>query len=815
MIDKLRIEYGLTDIFDTQYQSIYHKRRKFVLAVAGAVNSGKSSFINYLLESSVCPVGVYETTARLTKITYGPQKLIKLISSTGELTNQYEIDTDEKLRDATQNLIALQGTARNEESCKDIVIIELDRKELENIELWDIPGYDENEYLNTIIEDILNDTDLFFISISITEGVRKTIIDLLQSCFEKHKRQPQVCFIVTKIDEITRNLKANTSLENTLDHVFHRVQDSLSMKLGTDWTSSPFFIPLCTDPEYSLKDFLLSHEQFTRKLTQFCTTTERFNRRCRLEDLIDTIHELFDYDNLDRSIQRDERLTNMLDVHQIDFKTALKIELKEVFIEIHQVVANKIFSNIQPGNDEAVKKMLVYEINEQLKMNHTKIERSISECLDKFYSNLEKNPALKAVIWSYGRRNLYGDPYRTIIGQYQTQVDNLISSEKFYHNQHSLNLADKYYSLRNLPNSSHLNKIKAAVSVLFHSTRIFTNIKEFIVQKSEWKTLNTQFHTDFKSSVEIILDGIAEDISNHIHEILSKQLNTIQENIKRRKLMKASNNVQKIVQFLRMNIDLIVQLYFNLLDQMNRLEYPHCEINDQSILNHNNFPVFAGKLGDADGIEQEEIAAKRVPARNLTWQELRYMNELKHENILRYYGVRKNEAYYDILIQKIDFSLITYIDNLSREEITDKLVDDIFVPITHGLAYLHEQGFIHRDIKPENILVQIRGGEEQSPIFILAGFTLVDPVPLSIQGTQDFLAPELCVNSMENTFITEKVDIFAFGTTIQQILEKLSVIQPGKYVEFWLEMSQRCRLNNPFQRPACQKILQRHKNIIQ
>ncbi len=63
LIDKLRNEYGLTTVLDTQYESIRNQRRKVVLAVAGGLKAGKSSFINYLLESDVCPVGICETTA--------------------------------------------------------------------------------------------------------------------------------------------------------------------------------------------------------------------------------------------------------------------------------------------------------------------------------------------------------------------------------------------------------------------------------------------------------------------------------------------------------------------------------------------------------------------------------------------------------------------------------------------------------------------------------------------------------------------------------------------------------------------------------
>jgi serine/threonine protein kinase len=284
-------------------------------------------------------------------------------------------------------------------------------------------------------------------------------------------------------------------------------------------------------------------------------------------------------------------------------------------------------------------------------------------------------------------------------------------------------------------------------------------------------------------------------------------LNSINEDIKRRKLKlsekKNTIEARVIAQFLKDNNSSIVKLYLNLLDKTNRFEYPHCEINPKDILGHSNFPVFGGKLGDTDRADLKNIAAKRVPLHSFSWQEVRYMNEFKHENILCYYGVRKSEQmeeHHDILMPRLDSDLTKYIDYaLKKGKINDQLLNDIFKQITSGLQYLHEQGLIHRDIKPENILVQLRKG--QSPICVLADFGFVHRVPISIKGTPAFFAPELLVNNPENTFITAKIDIFALGATIQQTIENSKADERGKYVKFWLEISQRCLLGDPFHRP--------------
>jgi serine/threonine protein kinase len=248
---------------------------------------------------------------------------------------------------------------------------------------------------------------------------------------------------------------------------------------------------------------------------------------------------------------------------------------------------------------------------------------------------------------------------------------------------------------------------------------------------------------------------------------------------------------------------------------VNHFEYPRCEINLANELGRSNFPVFAGELGDNTPTDPKKIAAKRVPLNSFIWQEIRYMNELKHENILCYYGARKSEGvedYYDILMQRLDSDLTKYIDYMENKgKIDDKLMDEVFVQITNGLGYLHEQDLIHRDIKPENILVQLRNG--QLPIFVLADFGFIHRVPISIKGTEGFLAPELLPNSTENTFITAKVDMYALGATIKQVFENSSANKTGKYVKFWTNISQRCLSRDPLQRPTCEKILEEHNDL--
>lgn len=821
LLEKLRNEYNVTDLLTTQYQSVRNQRRKVVLAVAGGLKAGKSSFINYLLGLDVCPVGISETTARLTKITYGQQNLVTLESSTGgQPKERYKIDNSEQFKEVTERLIALKGAAREENLCKDIVTIYLDRQELENIELWDIPGFDENPFLNSIVEDILKQTNIFFILASITEAVRDTMVNLVRSCSDKQERPPQLCFIATKIDQVTTNPTTEKSLNNSLDDLFRRIQDRYKLKnFGDNWQSSSFFIPLCTNRKFNLKDFLDCHQQFTRKLKDFFTTAVCWNTIVRLEYLIDAMHELLDYDNLDRNIQRDEKLNNLLTNHLNELCTRLDGELKRPLLQIHQRVASRVSIRTQSESDETMRDLIAVEIQKELLGKEGDINARLMKCLDECYSKMKQHPALTALMHSMEQRKLYGDPYKVIVGQCCNEEHRLLHSAKNYHLS---SLRRKFVNwigttidfVRQNPwpnGSATLHALTSAV--------IDLSITSVIETIEESHLLRKRAQGNALLIVDDIVDGVMKEITINISQKFCEQLNTLSEDITRRKAKliekKGTAEARLIAKFLKDNNSSIVQLYLNLLDKANRLEYPHYKIDCTNELGHSNFPVFAGELGDTDATQIERIAVKRVPLSSFTWQEVRYMNELKHENILRYYGVRESddhEEHYDILMQRLDSDLTKYIDYaVEKGKINDQFLDNIFTQIANGLEYLHKQGLMHRDIKPENILVQLR--QNQPPIFVLADFGFVHRVPISIKGTPGFLAPELLVNNTENTFITAKIDMYALGVTIQQTIDNSKADKQVKYASFWAEVSRRCQSKEPFQRPTCQEILHERKTL--
>jgi serine/threonine protein kinase len=85
--------------------------------------------------------------------------------------------------------------------------------------------------------------------------------------------------------------------------------------------------------------------------------------------------------------------------------------------------------------------------------------------------------------------------------------------------------------------------------------------------------------------------------------------------------------------------------------------------------------------------------------------------------------------------------------------------------IVLGMRYLHSENFIHRDLKPSNIFVDEHGHIRIGDF----GTTRMEDCgskTTSMLGTIPYVAPE----TLDEAPPTKKVDVFAFGLTLYEIL---------------------------------------------
>ncbi len=109
------------------------------------------------------------------------------------------------------------------------------------------------------------------------------------------------------------------------------------------------------------------------------------------------------------------------------------------------------------------------------------------------------------------------------------------------------------------------------------------------------------------------------------------------------------------------------------------------------------------------------IAVKQVPSTNLSPEqteqitnEIRVMENLRHEHIVQLLGTQQKSGFFNILMEfvagKSLDSILTKFGALS-EPVTRKYTRQLL----SALAYCHTAGVVHRDLKGKNILIDPNG----------------------------------------------------------------------------------------------------------
>ena len=151
----------------------------------------------------------------------------------------------------------------------------------------------------------------------------------------------------------------------------------------------------------------------------------------------------------------------------------------------------------------------------------------------------------------------------------------------------------------------------------------------------------------------------------------------------------------------------------------------------------------------------------------------------------------------------------------------------LFVEISSGVAFLHENGIVHRDLKPDNIMICI--DEDRQPHCKVGDFGLAKVLAdcnysgqvlhyylRSECGTEFFMAPEVY-----NGHYTEKADVFSLGMIFRTMVPSLNwqytggkrfIIVKYKGEPYGKYMNKTG--NNLFYPDSCDKMGQKLKNLL-
>ncbi|OAY50885.1 mitogen-activated protein kinase kinase kinase 5 [Manihot esculenta] len=149
-------------------------------------------------------------------------------------------------------------------------------------------------------------------------------------------------------------------------------------------------------------------------------------------------------------------------------------------------------------------------------------------------------------------------------------------------------------------------------------------------------------------------------------------------------------------------------------------------------------------------------------------QEIRFLQHLKHPNIVQYYGSEIADDHFYIYLEYVYPGSISKYVREHCGVMTESIVRNFTRHILSGLDYLHSTKTIHRDIKGANLLV------DSSGVVKLADFGMAKHLTglsyeLSLKGSPHWMAPEVIKAVMQkdtNSDLALAVDIWSLGCTV-------------------------------------------------
>ena len=92
------------------------------------------------------------------------------------------------------------------------------------------------------------------------------------------------------------------------------------------------------------------------------------------------------------------------------------------------------------------------------------------------------------------------------------------------------------------------------------------------------------------------------------------------------------------------------------------------------------------------------VAVKKFKEREMTQKEVKHLQQLNHDNIVKFIGVCLREPIFALVMEYCTESLYDLIHKEERA-ITPRLVLLYATHVARGMDYLHQLSIIHRDLK--------------------------------------------------------------------------------------------------------------------
>ena len=131
--------------------------------------------------------------------------------------------------------------------------------------------------------------------------------------------------------------------------------------------------------------------------------------------------------------------------------------------------------------------------------------------------------------------------------------------------------------------------------------------------------------------------------------------------------------------------------------------------------------------------------------------------------------------------------------------------------IAKSINYLHKHDLVHRDIKPENMMYTNKSNGKISAKLIDLGqlHNINNESENTFQGTESYIAPEIQASKIH----TKASDMYAFGLTIQRVIEPLKNSSTSPVLNQMENLAQRLISEDLEMRPTAEETYKELKSI--
>jgi len=180
--------------------------------------------------------------------------------------------------------------------------------------------------------------------------------------------------------------------------------------------------------------------------------------------------------------------------------------------------------------------------------------------------------------------------------------------------------------------------------------------------------------------------------------------------------------------------------------------------------------VYQGTFKDGTpiAVKKIDVTALDKEDEQLVWQEIQFLSNMEHENIIGYYEHWQEPPNVCVVME---FANGGDLDDKYKNAVkTGTLIKEDQIGgwtsgIVNALGYLHENGVMHRDIKLANLMLTGDGNIKLCDFGMASEFSHGAWLEEFGKGTPLYQSPELCQRKPYN----EKVDVWAMGCVLYEL----------------------------------------------